>query len=298
MTSNAIRICETGLRDGLQNERHCLSAEERASLARLLVAAGHRHIEAGAFVREDRVPQMAGSAEVLQRVHGLAARFTVLVPNLAGWRAAEGAGATSVAVFAAASESFSQKNTNGSTAEVLARSREVAAACRQHGATLRGYVSTITHCPFEGRVAVQDVVRVAEALFDMGCEEVSLGETTGRAVPRDVREVLSACAVTLPLEKLALHAHDTYGMAVANVTAALEAGLRSFDSSLGGLGGCPFAPGAAGNIATEDLLHLLHGHGCDTGIDADAAVRVALAAEKLLGHELPGRVLAAARRRN
>lgn len=298
MTGEAIRICETGLRDGLQNESHFLAAGERASLARMLVAAGHRHVEAGAFVRADRVPQMAGSAEVLQQVRGLPARFTVLVPNLAGWHAAEAAGADSVAVFAAASESFSRKNTNGSSAEVLVRCREVAAACLQRGARLRGYVSTITHCPFEGRVPVKDVVRVAEALFDMGCEEVSLGETTGRAVPSDVRTVLAACAAALPVQKLALHAHDTYGMAAANVVVALDAGVRSFDASLGGLGGCPFAPGAAGNIATEDLLHLLHGLGFETGIDANLALHAALAAETLLGHALPGRVLAAARRAN
>jgi hydroxymethylglutaryl-CoA lyase len=298
MSARRIRICEVGLRDGLQNEQRSLAASVRIRLAQQLLEAGHQHLEVGAFVREDRIPQMAGTADVLQGLQGLAGRFTVLVPNSVGWRAACAAGARSIAVFAAASESFSQRNTNGTIDEVLGRAREVAAAASAAGVVVRGYVSTVTHCPFEGRVNATQVVRVAEALLDMGCEEISLGETTGRALPRDVHEVLHACQSALPFKRLAFHAHDTYGMAVANVVAALEKGIESFDASLGGLGGCPFAPGAAGNIATEDLLFLLHGLGCETGIDADRALRVAFEVEQELGRQLPGRVLATRRSKN
>jgi hydroxymethylglutaryl-CoA lyase len=298
MSARRIRICEVGLRDGLQNEQRSLAASVRIRLAQQLLEAGHQHLEVGAFVREDRIPQMAGTADVLQGLQGLAGRFTVLVPNSVGWRAALAAGARSIAVFAAASESFSQRNTNGTIDDVVGRAREVAAHANAAGVVLRGYVSTVTHCPFEGRVNAAQVVRVAEALLDMGCEEISLGETTGRALPRDVHELLHACQAALPFNRLAFHAHDTYGMAVANVVAALERGIESFDASLGGLGGCPFAPGAAGNIATEDLLFLLHGLGCETGIDADRALRVAFAAEQELGRQLPGRVLATRRSKN
>ncbi|WP_157295805.1 hydroxymethylglutaryl-CoA lyase [Pseudomonas sp. GM78] len=275
MSVDAVRLVEVGPRDGLQNEARNLSVDTRVALVEGLVAAGLRTIEAGAFVSSRWVPQMAGTDQVLRRLGqrpGVA--YTALVPNLQGLEAALAVGCREVAVFAAASEAFSHKNINCSIDESLERFRPVLVKAREAGVAVRGYVSCVLGCPFSGDVSVSQAARVASALYEMGCYEISLGDTIGVGTPRATARLIAACVKEVPIGALAGHFHDTYGMAVANVQAALEAGVRVFDSSVSGLGGCPYSPGATGNVATEELVYLLERQGMDTGVDLEQLIEV------------------------
>ncbi len=268
-----VEIVEVGPRDGLQNERDVLDVDTRVAFIERLIAAGFRRIEVGAFVSPKWVPQMAHADAVLKRLgRREGVRFSVLVPNLRGLEMAIDAGAEEVAVFAAASETFSHRNINCSIAESLERYRAVTERARTAGIRVRGYVSCIAGCPYEGEVPVRRVVDVAAALDRMGCCEISLGDTIGVATPRRIVELLGACAQAVPLARIALHLHDTYGQALANVLAGLLFGVRTFDAAAAGLGGCPYAPGASGNLASEDLLYMLDGLGIESGVDLDRLV--------------------------
>jgi hydroxymethylglutaryl-CoA lyase len=272
-SAERVRIVEMGPRDGLQNEKQSIPLATKLELIDRLAQAGLREIEATSFVSPKWVPQMADHdalMRALPRRPGVA--YPVLTPNLQGFEAAVAAGAERVAVFAAASEAFSRKNINCSIAESIDRFLPVMAAAREHGVGVRGYVSCVVGCPYEGEVAPAKTADVAQRLIDIGCQEVSLGDTIGVGTPASVQRMLEACARVVPIERLAGHYHDTYGMAVANVFASYEFGLRSFDASVAGLGGCPYAKGATGNVATEDVVYLLHGVGADTGIDLDRLV--------------------------
>jgi hydroxymethylglutaryl-CoA lyase len=272
----SVKIVEVGPRDGLQNEKRPLDTAVKLKLIRRLADSGLLSIEAGAFVSPKWVPQMAGSAEVLAGLDldGPIA-YPVLVPNDKGLDAALEAGAREIAVFGAASESFSQKNINASIAESLQRFESVTRRALDAGIKVRGYVSCVVGCPYEGKIAPQKVADVAKALSDLGCYEISLGDTIGVGTPASVREMLDAVLDALPAKQLAGHFHDTYGMAIANIRAALDSGLRVFDASVAGLGGCPYAKGASGNVATEDVAYLLHGEGYHTGIDLTKLVNAA-----------------------
>ena len=271
-----VRIVEMGPRDGLQNEKQIVSTEIKVELIARLGAAGLPAIEAASFVSPRWVPQMGDAADVMARIERLpGVSYPVLTPNLQGFEAALAAGATEVAVFGAASESFSRKNINCSIAESLVRFEPVMAAAQAAGIRVRGYVSCVLGCPYEGEISPEAVAGVAATLFEMGCYEVSLGDTIGAGTPGKTRRMLDAVARRVPVDKLAGHYHDTYGQAVANVYASLEAGVACFDSAVAGLGGCPYAPGAGGNLASEDLLYLLDGLGIHTGLDLDALVDTA-----------------------
>lgn len=268
-----VRIIEMGPRDGLQNEKQIVSTTTKLALINRLADAGLRDIEATSFVSPKWVPQMGDAAELMRSlVRRPGVSYPVLTPNLQGFETAVAAGADHVAVFAAASESFSQKNINCSIAESLARFAPLMAAAQALGVRVRGYVSCVVGCPYEGEVAPRRVADVAGQLLAMGCYEVSLGDTTGVGTPDAVLRMLDAVARQVPTPQLAGHYHDTYGMAIANVYASYQFGLRAFDSSVGGLGGCPYAKGATGNVATEDVVYLLHQLGADTGIDLDRLV--------------------------
>lgn len=298
MSMPAVRLVEVGARDGLQNEALALPVEVRVALIERLVAAGLRTLEAGAFVSPHWVPQMADSDQVLRRLgQRPGVTYTALVPNLQGLNAALQAGCREVAVFAAASEAFSQKNINCSIAESLQRFQPVMAKALEQGLAVRGYVSCVLGCPFTGDVPVADVVRVVRELHAMGCYEISLGDTIGRGTPGKARTLIQACASEVPITALAGHFHDTYGMAVANVQAALEAGVRVFDSSVSGLGGCPYSPGATGNVATEELVYLLEGQGLATGVDLSALLEAGAFIDAALGKLSASRVARAMRSR-
>ncbi|WP_249605449.1 hydroxymethylglutaryl-CoA lyase [Chromobacterium sp. IRSSSOUMB001] len=271
-----MKIVEVGPRDGLQNEKQALSTAVKLELIRRLAASGLRSIEAGAFVSPKWVPQMAGSAEVMAGLD-LAGpvSYPVLVPNEQGLDAALEAGAREIAVFGAASESFSRRNINASIAESLQRFAPVMARAQAAGVPVRGYVSCVVGCPYEGRIAPAKVAEVAARLLDMGCYEISLGDTIGVGTPSSVLAMLEAVSKAVPMTQLAGHFHDTYGMAISNIHACLNAGMMTFDSSVAGLGGCPYAQGASGNVATEDVVYLLHGEGHDTGVDLAALVDTA-----------------------
>ena len=272
-----VRIVEVGPRDGLQNQKQVVSTETKVELIARLGAAGLKAIEAASFVSAKWVPQMADSAEVMARIERLpGVDYPVLTPNLKGFEAALAAGAKEVAIFAAASESFSRKNINCSIAESLDRFQPVMVAAQAAGIRVRGYVSCVLGCPYEGEVAPQSVANVAAALYEMGCYEVSLGDTIGTGTPGKTLRMLEAVARRVPMEKLAGHFHDTYGQALVNIYASLQMGLAVFDASVAGLGGCPYAAGASGNVATEDVVYLLQGLNIETGIDLDALVSTAL----------------------
>jgi hydroxymethylglutaryl-CoA lyase len=301
----AVRLVEVGPRDGLQNEAVPVPAAARADFALALAAAGLRDIEVGAFVRPDRVPQMAGTEAVLERIGraiearapGAAeTRFIVLVPNARGLELALAANARHVAVFTAVSESFNRKNIGMSVDESFAVLAPVVRAARDKGLWVRGYLSTVFGCPYEGRVDPVRAAAVAVRLWELGVDEISLGDTIGVATPAGVGEVLGAIGARIPRAATALHMHDTRGTALVNVMAGLLLGVRSFDASAGGLGGCPFAPGATGNAATEDLVYFLHGLGVGTGIDLRQLVAASATMEEALGRALPGRVYQAWRR--
>ena len=295
---DAVRLVEVGARDGLQNEARCLPVDTRVALVERLADCGLRTIEAGAFVSPRWVPQMAGSDDVLRR---LAPRpgvtYTALVPNLQGLDMALAAGCREVAVFAAASEAFSQKNINCSIAQSLERFEPVLAKAREAGVAVRGYVSCVLGCPFTGAVPVAQVVAVTQALYAMGCYEISLGDTIGTGTPGATRQLIEACADAVPLSALAGHFHDTYGMAVANVQAAWQAGVRVFDSSVSGLGGCPYSPGATGNVATEELVYLFEGQGVATGVDLAKLIEVGVFIDSQLQRSGESRVAKALRAR-
>ena len=288
---NRARIVEVGPRDGLQNEKQTVTTDTKLELIDRLGAAGLRDIESASFVSPRWVPQMADHAELMQRlVRRPGVAYPVLTPNLKGFEAAVAAGATEVAVFAAASESFSQKNINCSIAESIARFDPVFAAARDRGVKVRGYVSCVVECPYEGPVAPQAVADVSQALFERGAYEVSLGDTIGTGTPTSVERMLEAVARVVPVERLAGHYHDTYGMAIANVDASWRFGVRTFDSSISGLGGCPYAKGATGNVATEDVAYLLRGLGAETGVDLDGLVDASVWISAKLGREPGSRV--------
>ena len=281
-----IRIVEVGPRDGLQNEKQLVPAATKITLIERLAAAGLKDIEATSFVSPKWVPQMADAAEVLaglKRAPGV--RYPVLVPNLQGLERALAAGVTEIAVFTAASDAFNRKNINASVDESLARIQPVVAEALAKGLTVRGYVSTVLGCPYQGAVPVSEVVRVTAALAAMGCTEISLGDTIGVGTPKKAAEMLRACAGAVPMQKLAVHFHDTYGQALANIYACLEAGVRVVDASVGGLGGCPYAKGATGNAATEDLVYMLDGLGMTSGVDLDALCATAHWISAELGRE-------------
>lgn len=266
--SDLITIVEVGPRDGLQNEPNTLPAILRIELIDRLALCGVPVIEAGSFVSPDRVPQMAGTSDVLEGISPLpGTRYPVLVPNLKGFELAVQAGANEIALFTAASESFSQRNTNCSIAESISRLQPVAEQARAAGIRVRGYVSCVLGCPFEGEIESGDVVSVCEQLMQMGCEEISLGDTIGVGTAAEASQLVNDVMSTVPVEKLAVHFHDTYGQALANILACLDAGIVTVDASVAGLGGCPYAPGASGNVATEDVVYMLHGLGLKTGID-------------------------------
>ena len=295
---HAVRLVDVGARDGLQNEARCLPVDTRVVLVERLAECGLRTIEAGAFVSPRWVPQMAGSDEVLRQVSPRAGvTYTTLVPNLQGLDMALAAGCREVAVFAAASEAFSQKNINCSIAQSLERFEPVLAKAREAGVAVRGYVSCVLGCPFTGAVPVAQVVAVTQALYAMGCYEVSLGDTIGTGTPQLTRRLIEACASAVPVSALAGHFHDTYGMAVANVQAAWQAGVRVFDSSVSGLGGCPYSPGATGNVATEELVYLFEGQGIATGVDLAKLIEVGVFIDSQLQRSGESRVAKALRAR-
>jgi hydroxymethylglutaryl-CoA lyase len=289
-----VTVVEVGPRDGLQNESASLTVEDRVAFCDRLIAAGLPVVEVGAFVSPQWVPQMAGSDEVLRRVRKPAGvRLPVLVPNRQGFERARAAGAREIAVFTAASESFSRRNTNASIDETFARFGEFVPEARQQGLRVRGYLSTAFGCPFEGRVAPERASFVARRLLEAGCDEVSIGDTIGVAVPTQVSELLGRLAEVVPAGRLAVHFHDTRGTALANVLAAIQEGVTVVDSAAGGSGGCPYAPGASGNLATEDLLYMLHGMGIETGVDLAAVADASRALAQRLGRTLPSRYLQA-----
>ncbi|MBP5857591.1 hydroxymethylglutaryl-CoA lyase [Marivibrio halodurans] len=265
-----VRLVEVGPRDGLQNEKVEVSTETKIALIDRLAAAGFAAVEAGSFVSPKWVPQMADSADVyrgIDRVPGVA--YPVLTPNLKGFEAAMAVGAEEVAIFGAASESFSRRNINCSIAESLDRFRPVCEAAADRGVRVRGYISCVLGCPYEGRIDPAAVAEVAAALRAMGCYEISLGDTIGTGTPRETASMLDAVAAVVPVAALAGHFHDTYGQALANIWAAYDHGVRTFDCSVAGLGGCPYAKGASGNVASEDVVYSLGRSGIDTGVDLD-----------------------------
>lgn len=291
-----VRIVEVGPRDGLQNEAAVVSTSQKVAFVDALVAAGHRTVEVSAFVSPKWVPQMSDAAQVfaaIGRVDGV--RYTALVPNLAGLARACEAGVSEIAIFAAASETFSRRNINKSIDESLATYAAVAREALAAGLPVRAYLSTAFGCPFEGAVAPEAVAAVAKRLLDLGAYEVAVSDTIGIAHPGQVPRVLDAVTREMPVERVALHFHDTRGTALVNVFAGLDYGVTTFDSSAGGLGGCPYAPGAAGNLATEDLVYMLDGLGIETGVSLAAVMAASLAIEPELGHPLPSRYVQAQR---
>jgi len=263
-----VKIVEVGPRDGLQNEKQVVPTEIKIELIERLAEAGLSVIEATSFVSPKWVPQMGDNSAVLQGIRRHpGTNYPVLTPNLQGFDSAMQAGATEVAIFGAASETFSRKNINCSIAESLKRFEPVISAASALEIPVRGYVSCVVGCPYEGAIAPEQAASVARTLYEMGCYEVSLGDTIGVGNPASVQRMLEACARDVPMAKLAGHYHDTYGMAIANIHASLQSGLAVFDSSIAGLGGCPYAQGASGNVATEDVVYLLQGLGIETGID-------------------------------
>jgi hydroxymethylglutaryl-CoA lyase len=292
--SEQVRIVEVGPRDGLQNEKASVSVEARVAFVEALLDAGLHTVEVGAFVSPKAIPQMVGSDEVLRRVsrHSIG-EFHVLVPNEKGYEAARAAGAKVIAVFGSASEGFSRANINCSVAESVERFKPVIARARADGIKVRGYVSCVLGCPYDGEIKPQAVVDVAKILWNLGCYEISLGDTIGVGTPKRARALLRAVTGHVPMANLAMHFHDTYGQALANLYAGMEEGARVIDSAAGGLGGCPYAPGATGNVATEDVVYMLEGMGIATGIDMTKLMSATNEISRLIGRPPVGRVAAA-----
>lgn len=284
MAKEQVTIVEVGPRDGLQNEKTPVDLANIITLVERLASTGLKNVEAGAFVSPKWVPQMASSEEVLlgiNRESGVS--YPVLTPNMKGYERARKAHADTVAIFGAASETFSQKNINASVEESIERFKPVIEAAKADSIRVRGYVSCVLGCPYEGDIPVSNVVRVSKTLYELGCYEISLGDTIGVGVPRLTRELIKTVSEEVPLNAIAGHFHDTYGQAVANVYASLEAGIRTFDASVSGLGGCPYAKGASGNVATEDVVYMLEGCGFDTGVNLNALVDVSKWISEVLG---------------
>ena len=281
-----VRIVEVGPRDGLQNEKTAISTADKIALIDRLSATGLRTIEATSFVSPKWVPQLADAAEVFRGIHRVAGvAYPVLVPNEQGYDRARAVGASEVAVFTAASEAFNQRNTNASIDESIERFRPVLERANHDGVRVRGYVSTVLGCPYQGAVPVADVVRVAQRLHALGCYEVSLGDTIGVGTPGKAREMLRAVAEVVPMAALAVHFHDTYGQALSNLLACLEEGVAVVDSSVSGTGGCPYAKGASGNVASEDVVYMLQGLGIETGVDLAALADTGRWLAALLGRQ-------------
>jgi hydroxymethylglutaryl-CoA lyase len=292
--TDSVRIVEVGPRDGLQNERTPVSVPDRIAFIEALVGAGLHTIEVGAFVSPKAIPQMVNSDQVLRGVdHYPSSEFHVLVPNEKGYDAARAAGAKVIAVFASASEGFSRANINCSVAESIERFKPVITRAKADGIKVRGYISCVLGCPFDGEVKPEAATAVAKVLWDLGCYEVSLGDTIGVGTPRKARELLRAVSGAVPVANLAMHFHDTYGQALANLYAGMEEGARVIDSAAGGLGGCPFAPGATGNVGTEDVVYMLEGMGIATGVDMQKLLAATNAISRLIGRAPVSRVAAA-----
>ena len=289
--SDHVRIVEVSARDGLQNEKTLLPTAMKIELIDRLSGTGLRSIEATSFVSPKWVPQLADATEVYQGIRKLpGVAYPVLVPNLQGYQRAREAGVTAIAVFTAASEAFNRKNINAGIDESIERFRPVLEQAKADGVSVRGYISTVLGCPYQGEVPVTDVVHVAERLGELGCDEISLGDTIGVGTPAKARAMLRAVAEVVPMPALAVHFHDTYGQALANILACLEEGVRVIDSAVSGTGGCPYAKGATGNVASEDVVYMLHGLGMETGIDLDHLVATGLWLARQLQKETSSRV--------
>ncbi len=292
---NSITLVEVGPRDGLQNEAQVINVATKVELIERLTACGFKHVEGGAFVSPKWVPQMAASDEVMnaiKRAPGVS--YPVLTPNMKGYEDARAAKADTVAVFGAASESFSQKNINCSIEESLARFKPVIDAAKADGARVRGYVSCVLGCPYEGKISPAQVAPVAASLYEMGCYEISLGDTIGAGTPEETKALIRAVTKAVPVKALAGHFHDTYGQALANIWAAIGEGVTVFDSSVSGLGGCPYAKGASGNVASEDVIYSLHQSGYETGVDLSALIETSVWISEKLGRK-PGSKVTLAR---
>jgi hydroxymethylglutaryl-CoA lyase len=287
-----VRIKEVGPRDGLQNEKAAISTEDKIAWINQLSKTGLTYIEITSFVHPKWIPQLSDALEVATRIERApGVTYAALVPNQKGLEKALAAQVDEVAVFMSASETHNRKNINKSIEETFPVLEEVVRAAKQEGKTVRGYVSTVFGCPYEGNVSVEQVIRVSERLFDMGIDELSLGDTIGVATPKQVQELLEIVLKRFSKEKLAMHFHDTRGTALANILISLEMGITTFDSSLGGLGGCPYAPGASGNVATDDLVYMLHGMDIATGIDVERLTEAALFIQEKIGRPLSSRYL-------
>jgi len=294
MLPSRVTIYEVGPRDGLQNESANLPVESKLRLIAALAEAGLSRIELGSFVRPDWIPQLADTDEVARRVaRGPGIRYAALVPNRTGLERAIAAGMDEVAVFMSASETHNLKNTNKAVAESLAQFEEIVPLAKKHGLFVRAYLSTVWGCPYEGSVDPRRALEIARQLQAIGCDELSLGDTIGVGNPRQTREILELFLREFRAHTLALHLHDTHGTALANCLAAMELGVATFDTSIGGMGGCPYAPGAAGNLATEDLVSMLAGMGIQTGIDLGKLIDAGELAQQMVGRKLPGRRLQA-----
>jgi hydroxymethylglutaryl-CoA lyase len=289
--NNAVRIVEVGPRDGLQNEKTIISVTDKIALINRLSACGFQTVEATSFVSPKWVPQLADAAEVftgIEKFPGVS--YPVLVPNLQGYERARSVGATEVAIFGAASEAFSQKNINASIDESIERFIPVLEQAKKDGIKVRGYVSTVLGCPYQGDVPIADVVRVSKRLFELGCYEISLGDTIGIGTPKNARHMLASVATEIPISALAVHFHDTRGQALANILTCLEEGVRVVDSAVSGTGGCPYAKGASGNVASEDVVYMLEGIGMHTGIQMDKLIDTGRWLSQLLGRETSSKV--------
>jgi hydroxymethylglutaryl-CoA lyase len=293
-TPPEVSVYEVSPRDGLQNERATVPLRGKLRLIDALAVAGLRRIEITSFVSPQWIPQLADADDLAAHIFGSPrppdVRFSALCPNAKGLERARAAGVSEIAVFVSASETHNKKNVNKTIAETLEAFEETVGPALQAGLRVRGYVSTVWGCPYEGAVDLRHAVDIARTLSTMGCYQVSLGDTIGVGTPRQTERVLQAMLAELPVDRLAMHMHDTRGTALANVLVGLEMGIRDFDASVGGLGGCPYAPGAAGNLATEDLVYMLHGMGVATGVDLERLVEAGKVAESIVGRPLPGKV--------
>lgn len=292
MSKKSVRIVEVGLRDGLQNESLTLSFQDRIKVGEKLLASGVKFLEVGAFVRSDRIPQMIDSDKVVSHFVTKYPKFSfpVLVPNLKGYEQAIDAGTKEIAVFTAASESFCQKNINCSIAESFERFAPVIELAKKNKVKVRGYLSTAFGCPFEGKVSEKKVIELVVKLLKMGCYEVSIGDTIGVANPKQVQDLLKKLKTKVPLKKVAGHFHDTRGTALANILASYQMGVTVFDSSIGGLGGCPYAPGASGNVSTEDVVYMFDGMGVSTGLKLDLLLVANHTLASVMKKDLPSKV--------
>ncbi len=287
-----VKIVEVGPRDGLQNEKEIISTQDKLTFIEKLVQSGLKNIEVTSFVHPKAVPQLADAQDVIKNLkHHNGLTYSALVPNLKGLERAIESGIKRIAIFTAASETFTKKNINMTIDESLNTFAEVTKQAISSGMSVRGYISTCFVCPYEGEIKKEKVLNITKSLLDMGVDEVSLGDTIGAASPKDVFETVGFILNTIPKEKIALHFHDTYGTALANVVSGLELGITTYDASSGGLGGCPYAPGASGNLATEDLIYLLDRMGIESGVDLNKLTEASMFIEKILGRKLPSKQL-------